>query len=750
MKDINEYHSCEDELEWYGCYNSDSKYKQYFTKESNAHPAKMAWGLLEKIFDHLREFGMLKEDTTIVDFMAGTARSNIMAALRGYKSIAIELEPHFVEMITGYDCDGKTHTEKEVIEKGWDAHWSIDMDRPFKSVIFNSEYSASYDTEYEAMIRMGICADQLEGKQKEQFLATTKIIFKPAKEDVKKIEHIYRCGTNEPHNPHRVQGNKERCESAMGKKLDMEVIQGDARELSSLLQEKGYAAITSPPYGSSGVTFKRCFRSRYYQGSSAKEVRKGDTGYDSKNLVGLVSTPYNQDQHSRMTGKCQEIFQGRSYKVGKEYSTAKENIGNLKDTPLAGVVSPPYTERHAYPDIERERQRVEKLRMHPDSQIGGVRIHEHESSNPENIGNLKDKPLAAVVSPPYGNAAIGRGIDPHMQGLISKLSGIPVREFAHNPERHKEAVKLAQEKLQKDYSNDPNNIGNLKDKPLTAVVSPPYTQAREGGGLNINPPDTFRGVLKKHSFKEGESEGQIGNLKDKPLAAVVSPPYCKEEHSRTQKQATMREQFKGRSYIEGKEYSENPSNIGNLKDAPIAGITSPPFENSTIKKEFKTEEELEEFARQQYVFKHGRSLEATKRFIEKNWRGYSDSENNLGNHQGESYLSAMLKVYSEGYKSGISPLVVVTKNPTKCGQLRRLDLDTIKLLEMSGYRIVDYHRAILFKEIKHRNSDGTITKIPKGRLSFFKRLAYQKGSPVARWEDIIIAAIPSSEAPRRV
>ncbi len=34
---------------------------------------------------------------------------------------------------------------------------------------------------------------------------------------------------------------------------------------------------------------------------------------------------------------------------------------------------------------------------------------------------------------------------------------------------------------------------------------------------------------------------------------------------------------------------------------------------------------------------------------------------------------------------------------------------------------------------------GDVKKEPKGRLGFFKRLSYRRGSPVARYEDIIIA-----------
>lgn len=56
-------------------------------------------------------------------------------------------------------------------------------------------------------------------------------------------------------------------------------------------------------------------------------------------------------------------------------------------------------------------------------------------------------------------------------------------------------------------------------------------------------------------------------------------------------------------------------------------IFSPPF--SGQEKQFKSEEDLEKFAKGQYVFKHGRSLEATKKFL-RNWEGI-DNPHNIGN-----------------------------------------------------------------------------------------------------------------------
>src|SRR3990167_5789757 len=102
-----------------------------------------------------------------------------------------------------------------------------------------------------------------------------------------------------------------------------------------------------------------------------------------------------------------------------------------------------------------------------------------------------------------------------------------------------------------------------------------------------------------------------------------------------------------------------------------------------------------------------------------------------------NYLSEMLKVYKSASK--VCPIIaVVTKNPTRAGKLRRLDIDTALLLEKSGYKILDYHRAVLFKTYEQSTLTGETKKEHKGRLSFFKRLSLAKGNQAAMFEDILI------------
>lgn len=492
MSDITQFHSCKYPLEWRGCYDKDSQYAKYVTPDSYSHPAKMSFGMLERIFKHLQELRLVDDNTTIVDFMAGTFRTGVMAELFGYRSIGIELEPHFIKMI---------------------------------------------------------------------------------------------------------EGNRTRIEKLTGRRTRMEFMQGDARSLSTMLREKGCVGVVSPPYsdalkeGRDTLSFKKQFS-------------------DGRRLEDLASSG-----------------QVHNYR----YSTSQDNIGNLRDAPLVGITSPPYVEQNQR-DIDKE-------------------------------------------------------------GYGSQLTGGLKRNIPQT----------------KTYSQNSENIGNLKDAPLVGITSPPY-------GISETSQQTSKNVIEDRIRR-----GIAG--------AVVT------EDGKYMTGGGARQEI----------YSHNAENIGNLPDRQLVGITSPPFENQVPfqDKEFMIASAEQRSQNLKKGNSHYASPEAIKRSAEKISTEYSTDDNNIGNQTGQTYLSEMLRVYSEAFRSGISPLVLVTKNPTRNGKLRRLDLDTISILQQSGYEVFDYHRAILFEEVTQATLGGDAFTKPKGRLSFFKRLSYEKGNVVARWEDIIFARIPN-------
>ena len=159
-----------------------------------------------------------------------------------------------------------------------------------------------------------------------------------------------------------------------------------------------------------------------------------------------------------------------------------------------------------------------------------------------------------------------------------------------------------------------------------------------------------------------------------------------------------------------------------LSEKGLITVMSPPYENSDNRKVGSA-----------LIKKDGK-----RRFHEGWQEGYGLSAGQIGQEQSESYLSAMSQVYSEIAKVS-NVLVIVLKNPTRNGKLRRLDLDTIAILEVTGWTIHCTHKATLLEENETQDLFGQKHTKVKGRMSFFKRLSYQKGHPVAQWEDVIFA-----------
>ena len=200
---------------------------------------------------------------------------------------------------------------------------------------------------------------------------------------------------------------------------------------------------------------------------------------------------------------------------------------------------------------------------------------------------------------------------------------------------------------------------------------------------------------------------------------------------------------------EGK--GEREGRVGKLSHKPIA-ITSPPYEDAISDKRTGSDR-LAQLERNVDPLETGRE---TARVMQKGFnpntqlsteQQYGTDPSNIGNHTQESYLSAMRLVYAEIAKVS-DVCVVVTKNPTRNHALRRLDLDTLALLEEAGFSILCQHKALLFEETEETDLFGRTHKKVKGRMSFFKRLSWQKGSPVAAWEDVIFAVKNPSAALR--
>lgn len=83
-------------VRWDGCY--DAGWRDLIVPAAFSHPAKMARGLIARIFDHLFAIGALTKGATVLDPFGGIGTTAIEGASRGVRVICCELEPTFVAL----------------------------------------------------------------------------------------------------------------------------------------------------------------------------------------------------------------------------------------------------------------------------------------------------------------------------------------------------------------------------------------------------------------------------------------------------------------------------------------------------------------------------------------------------------------------------------------------------------------------------------------------------------------------------
>lgn len=286
---------------------------------------------------------------------------------------------------------------------------------------------------------------------------------------------------------------------------------------------------------------------------------------------------------------------------------------------------------------------------------------------------------------------------------------------------------------------------------FVGVTSPPYSTMVNGtdttdatrrrkaqryasGEFVCQRPDIFSserniGARAMWESTYGVTPGQIGNLRDRPLKAITSPPYGDVVNAgkggidwvKAGRPDRLPENNPGLGVQGTREwrYGDTPGQIGRLK-----AIISPPYEGVNIHNENGIDPS-----------KGNWTWGPNSQFAQSG--GYGSSDGQLGDEVGQDYFSVMAQVYA-AIAQIADVLAVVIKDPTRDGKLRTLGQDTVALLEATGWKLVCWHRALLFEEQETADLFGQNVKKPYGRLSFFKRLHYQWGSPVANFEHVLI------------
>ena len=312
------------------------------------------------------------------------------------------------------------------------------------------------------------------------------------------------------------------------------------------------------------------------------------------------------------------------------------------------------------------------------------------------IGDLPYGQIDSVItSPPYAET-IHQGSGEWSKSPNGKMIGIPQGEA---------------------YTKSDSNIANLPYGQIDSVItSPPFGEAhdKDPGGIT----KTNRKDLLPYSYLKDGSPNNISNLSYGDIDTVItSPPY---EEAMGEKHHSPR----------ADKLAEEKSNPVTYTDRVDHIITSPPYEGSLQGEShngLKDAEKLEELTKRTPNRKWKRKTELTPGRM-RAWGTmgleYSPNQDNIGNLKSTSYLEAMAQVYAQCY-AVLKPeglMVLVVKNFIRDQKEVRLDLDTIKLCEQSGFS---------FQERWYR-------ELP---AQSFWRVIYKKKYPSApelKYEDILV------------
>jgi DNA modification methylase len=252
-----------------------------------------------------------------------------------------------------------------------------------------------------------------------------------------------------------------------------------------------------------------------------------------------------------------------------------------------------------------------------------------------------------------------------------------------------------------------------------AVTSPPYSSE-----FREQHPGTKGGKVAQEFERGGSFRGYSG--------AVTSPPYAESlgtdlTHGPDSQTAKASRQF-----------SQIPYN-GAISSPPYAGPPGKPG-NATVDGESKLGREKGQ--RGQYTSSPSLAQIGNLKDPAGDIDTVLKSEiRNQKSEMKETYLFAMLGVYRE-LRAVLKPggvVCLVTKNPVKAGKIRRLDEDTIRLMEAAGFTLIERKRAMLTEDLGEQMAlDGGSQKIRRERKSFFKRL-FERKRPDLRvdWEDVL-------------
>lgn len=283
-----------------------------------------------------------------------------------------------------------------------------------------------------------------------------------------------------------------------------------------------------------------------------------------------------------------------------------------------------------------------------------------------------------------------------------------------------------------------STAGQLEGMPMgdvdSVVSSPPFLATE--GGCNPRMGGTIdEAMMKRHNAtaneRYGDTNGQLGNMKQGSVAAVVSsPPYS--ESIKTFAQGSGIDYSKivngGTSRTAGREaiatgYGDSEGQLGVMPAGEVDSIvSSPPYEGALGNRKHEGDQ-------QKYIARQQRYNDAHPEFKRPpaTSMGYNGSAGNIANEYGETFWSAARDIVLECHAvlkpGGVA--VWVVKDFVRNKKRVRFSDDWIKLCEACGFKLIRHAHAMLVKETRTTDLFGEETVKRIERKSFFRRLYEQ-------------------------
>jgi hypothetical protein len=363
-----------------------------------------------------------------------------------------------------------------------------------------------------------------------------------------------------------------------------------------------------------------------------------------------------------------------------------------------------------------------------------------------------------VIVDPFGGVALG-GFDAMRHGLNwigceleEKFVGLGNQNIALWNDRYSRMPNWGSARL---LNGDSRKLASVIADVRIAVSSPPYIGSVNSGESGIDwdkarRPERWTGnrnrngcqAAASHEMKYGDSEGQLGAMKEGDLqCAISSPPFPQPYTSGGG--INVKGYGDGSDKVGERTYQSKGGNRseGNLETMEAAGfdaaISSPPFENS-LDRGVVNKQSRREYARAHGISnaEHGSPIDMESERLQE----YGATEGNLGNQRGETFWSASRTILEQLHQV-LAPnahAVFVVKAFVRNKQIVDFPAQWAQLCEAVGFRLIHHHKALLTEEYGTQQTfQGEDKTLTVARKSFFRRLAESKGSPRIDWESVL-------------